>query len=144
MHLMLWSSFWQKPSRCAVTNLYNLFYTVNTQQYISTVILYVQSGHITATCFDRKRSSSGQYRTFLMYNKVSSQWDPIECSLYCTSTLNISLLAWRWPFTVETCCRNVTWLYMLYHCTDILLCIDGVEYIMRTLKFTHLRAACTS
>jgi len=26
------------PSRCAVTNLYNVLYTVNTQQYISTVI----------------------------------------------------------------------------------------------------------
>ena len=37
---------------------YNVFYTVNTQQYISTVVLYI--GHITATCFGRKRSSSGQ------------------------------------------------------------------------------------
>ena len=31
-----------------------------------------------ATCFDRKRSSSGQYRTFLRYNKVTTQWDPIS------------------------------------------------------------------
>ena len=29
-----------------------------------------------ATCFDRKRTSSGQYRRFLRYNKVSNQWDP--------------------------------------------------------------------
>ena len=48
------------------------------QQYISTVILYIQSGHITATCFDRKRSSSGQHRTILRYNKVSTQWDLIS------------------------------------------------------------------
>ena len=31
-----------------------------------------------ATCFDPKRSSSGQYRTFLRYNKMSTQWDPIS------------------------------------------------------------------
>jgi len=37
-------------------NLYNLLYTVSTQQYISTVIQYIQLGHVTATCFDRKRS----------------------------------------------------------------------------------------
>jgi len=29
-------------------------------KHISTVILYIHSGHIMATCFDRKRSSSGQ------------------------------------------------------------------------------------
>jgi len=40
--------------------LCNVLYTVHTQQYISTVILYIQSGHIMVTCFDRKRSSSGQ------------------------------------------------------------------------------------
>jgi len=28
----------KRPSRCAVTNLHNMLYTVNTQQYISTVI----------------------------------------------------------------------------------------------------------
>ena len=38
--------------------LYNALHTVNTQQYISTVIQYIQLGRITATCFDRKRSSS--------------------------------------------------------------------------------------
>ena len=43
-----------------ITFLYNVLYTVSTQQYIITVIKYIQSGHITATCFDRKRSSSGQ------------------------------------------------------------------------------------
>ena len=26
-------------------------------------------------------------------------------------------MIWRWPFTVETRCRNVTWLYTLYHWT---------------------------
>jgi len=40
--------------------LYNVLYSANTQLYISTVILYIPSGHIMATCFDRKRSSSGQ------------------------------------------------------------------------------------
>jgi len=30
-----------------------------------------------ATCFDHKESSSGQYRKFVRYNKVSTQWDPI-------------------------------------------------------------------
>ena len=39
-----------------------------------------------ATCFDRKRSSSGQLRTFLRYNKVSTQWDPISC----TATVKIT------------------------------------------------------
>jgi len=51
---------WQRSSRCVLTNLYNVLYTVSTQQYISTVILYIHSGHIMATCFERKRSSSGQ------------------------------------------------------------------------------------
>jgi len=37
--------FWQRPTRCVVTNLYNVLYAVSTQQYI-------QSGPITATCFD--------------------------------------------------------------------------------------------
>jgi len=44
--------------------------------------------------------------------------------LYCT--LKCFLFACKWPFTVETCSRNVTWLYILYHCTDILLCTDGI------------------
>ena len=50
----------QRPSRCVVTNLYNVLYSVNTQLRISTVILYIHSGHIMATCFERKRASSGQ------------------------------------------------------------------------------------
>ena len=37
---------------CIVVNLCNVLYTVSTQQYISTVIKYIQSGHIIATCFD--------------------------------------------------------------------------------------------
>jgi len=40
-----------------VSNLYNILYTVSTQQYISTVIQYLQLGHIKATCFHRKWSS---------------------------------------------------------------------------------------
>jgi len=44
--------------------LYNVLYTVNTQQYISTVIQYIQIRSHTATCFDRKRSSSGQWITY--------------------------------------------------------------------------------
>jgi len=42
------------------TYLYDVLYSVNTQLYISTVILYMHSDHIMATCFDRKRPSSGQ------------------------------------------------------------------------------------
>jgi len=53
-------------------------FSVNAQLYISTVNLYIESGHIMATCFDRKRSSSGQYRTFLRYNTLSSQFEPIS------------------------------------------------------------------
>jgi len=61
------------------------------------------------------------------------EWDPIECLLYCTLK-KCSLLAWRWPFTVETCSRNVNWLYILYHCTDILLCIDDIIYVIQIEK----------
>ena len=58
-----------RPSRCfaftktgvnKMASLYNVLYTVNTQQYISTVIFYTHSGHITSTFSDRKRLSSGQ------------------------------------------------------------------------------------
>ena len=69
---------WQRPSRCVLTNLHNILYTVSTQQYINTVILYIHSDHVTATCFDRNRSSSGQQKTFLRYNKLNemgSHWD---------------------------------------------------------------------
>ena len=92
---------WQRPTRCVVTNLYNIFYTVCTQQYISTVILYIQSGHITATCFDRKRSSSGQYRTFIV---------PQKCSL----------LAWRWPFRSKHV--TVMWPDCIYNITALIYC----------------------
>jgi len=44
-------------------DLYNVVYTVSTQQYISTVIQYIQLGHIAATRFYRKRSSSGKKMT---------------------------------------------------------------------------------
>jgi len=59
-------------------NLYNVLYSIKSQLYISTVILYIYSGHIMATCFDCKQSSSGLQRVFLRYNKVSTQWDPIS------------------------------------------------------------------
>ena len=61
----------------SVADFYNVLYTVNTQHYISTVILYIHSGHISATCFDRKRSSSGKLGKFLRYNKVSTQRNSI-------------------------------------------------------------------
>ena len=56
--------------------LYNILCTVNTQHAsrqdaIITVRLYL------ATCFGRKRPSSGQLRTILRYSKISTQWDPI-------------------------------------------------------------------
>ena len=61
----------------SVADFYNVLYTVNSQQHISTVILYIHSGHISATCFDRKRSSSGKLGIFLRYNKVSTQRNSI-------------------------------------------------------------------
>jgi len=48
---------------CSSTDIiivYNVLHSVNTQQYISTVVLYIHSGHIMTICFDRKRSSSRQ------------------------------------------------------------------------------------
>ena len=51
--------------------------TSHSSRYIITVIKYIQSGHITATCFDRKRSSSGQKRKFLRYNKVAPNGVPL-------------------------------------------------------------------
>jgi len=39
--------------------LYNVLYTASTQHYMITVIKYIQSGHIMATCFDCKQLSSG-------------------------------------------------------------------------------------
>ena len=38
----------------------NVLYSVNTQLYISTVILCIHSDHIISTCFDCKWSSLGQ------------------------------------------------------------------------------------
>jgi hypothetical protein len=63
--------FFYLPSRFVLTNLYIILHTVSTQQYVSIMIRYLQLGHITATCFDHKRSSSGQLRTLLTYNKVA-------------------------------------------------------------------------
>jgi len=34
----------------------NVLYSINKQLCISTVIFYIESGHIMATCFDRLRS----------------------------------------------------------------------------------------
>ena len=64
------------------TWLYNVSYSVNTQLYISTVILHIHSGHIMETCFDLKRPSSGQWGTFLRYNKVRTQWDPCTLKMF--------------------------------------------------------------
>ena len=60
--------FFKRPSRCVLSNLYNIFCTVNTQHTlrqdaIITIRLYL------ATCFGRKRPSSGQLRTILRYSK---------------------------------------------------------------------------
>ena len=67
-------SFRQKPSCCILTYLYNVLYTVCTQKYIITLIKYIQSGHITAACFDRKRPSSGQLSATLLYLKNILYW----------------------------------------------------------------------
>ena len=64
IYLFIYFFFWQRLSRCAVTNLYNVFYSVNTQLNITTVLLYIHPGHIMVTCFDRKRSSWGNWEYF--------------------------------------------------------------------------------
>jgi len=51
---------WNCVLEANILNLYNALYAVSIQQYISTVIKYILSRHITATCFDRKWSSLGQ------------------------------------------------------------------------------------
>jgi len=76
---------WERPSRCMLSNLWNMLCIVNTQHIsrqdaIITVRLYL------ATFFGRKRSSSGQLRTILRYSKNSTQWDPIL--LYLNIVLN--------------------------------------------------------
>jgi len=43
--------FLQKPSRCVVTNLYNVLYTVNTQQYITVLIYCVLTVYNTLNKF---------------------------------------------------------------------------------------------
>ena len=70
----------ERPSRCVLSNLCNILCTVNTQHTsrqdaIITIKLYL------ATCFGRKRPSSGQLRTILRYSKNSTQWDPISFTL---------------------------------------------------------------
>ena len=62
-----------------MSNIYcNIFrlYT-NIYQY-SDIYLYMQSGHITATCFDRKTVIIRPIKNILRYNKLSTQWDPIS------------------------------------------------------------------
>jgi len=52
--------FGQRPYRCVATNLYNVLYLVNTQQYISTAIfIYTLRSHY-GNMFRPRRSSSGQ------------------------------------------------------------------------------------
>ena len=42
-----------------------------------------------------------------------------------------SLLAWWWPFTVETCSHSVT--YCVHYITILMLCTDGKQYIVQLL-----------
>jgi len=60
--------------------LYNILHTVNTRQTpkrdaVITIRLYL------ATCFGRKRPSSGQLGTILRYSKNSIQLGPISSTL---------------------------------------------------------------
>ena len=57
-----------------------VLYSVNTQLYTSTVIFYIHSGHIMATCFDRKTVTFRPIESILkvQYNKVITQLDPIS------------------------------------------------------------------
>ena len=48
-----------------------------------------------ATCFGRKRPSSGQLRTILRYSKNSTQWDPI------LFTLKVDKI-WKFLFKIKT------------------------------------------
>ena len=107
---------WQRPSHCVATHLFNVLYSVNTQLYISRVILYIHSGHIMATCFGRKRSSSGQQKTLLRCNKVSTQWDPISF------TVKLQELMSKW--VILTFAVNE----MESHWVLTLLCIKNVLY----------------
>ena len=60
LHIYCYCIFKLTVIQVRLTYLYNVLYSVNTQKYSSTMILYIHSDHIMTTCFDRKRSSSGQ------------------------------------------------------------------------------------
>jgi len=81
----------------------NTVFSVNTQLYISTVILHIHSGHIMETCFDRKRSSSGQWFMVTLWQPVSTVNGHLQANGLWSHYGNMFR-----PFTVETCCRNVT------------------------------------
>jgi len=66
-----------------------VFYSVNTQQNISTVLLYTHSSHIMATCFDRKTVIFRPTENILRYNKVSAEWDPISFTVKLKITYEI-------------------------------------------------------
>jgi len=55
----------------------------------------------------------------LQANKVALSEIPLSATLLYRK--QCSLLPWRWPFTVETCSRNVTWL-CIYYITVLIYC----------------------
>jgi len=118
------------------------YYISSIHNHISIQWYYIQTQvtlwqHVSTV----RRSSSGQWRTLLRYNKVSTQWDPISFTVYFNALVinknfiisyfnfyykrngipfNSHLIYLKnvlyWPeddhLTVETCCHNVTWLYV--------------------------------
>ena len=72
-------------SRCLIRNLYNVLYSVNTQLYISTVILHIHSGHIMATCFvvnGHLQANREHLRVQQSEHSVSTHFVvPYKCSL---------------------------------------------------------------
>ena len=95
-----------------------LYYTISKGSLRFFILLYLPLWYF---CIDMINCSvvvgitwtywvSGTIRRKLFLLLFEKGGDPIECLLYCT--LKMILLAWRWPFTVETWCRNVTWVYI--------------------------------
>jgi len=85
-HSAVKTKVWQRPSHCVVTNCI-IYYIQCIHKYISAVIyIYIHTHththtHTQITLWQHvltvRHSSSGQWRTFLRYKKVSTQWHPI-------------------------------------------------------------------
>ena len=68
LHRVLYTFFLIYRAIFLLCNLYNTLHTVSTQQHQYSDIIYA-IGYTLATCFDRKRSSSSQERTFCLRHR---------------------------------------------------------------------------